>query len=118
MATHHLVKAKDQVIGKEVKNSADEDLGKVLEIMIDKVSGRVAYVVLESGAFLGMGGKLFAIPWNSIKYNAEDNSFILNMDKERFKTAPGFDKDHWPDMAEREYGTTVSTYYGTKPYWE
>jgi sporulation protein YlmC with PRC-barrel domain len=116
-STQTVVKT-ENVIGRDVKNIANEDLGEITEVMLDKQTGRVAYVVLESGTFLGLGGKLFALPWNSIKYNPESNSFILNVDKEKLKKAPGFDKDHWPDMADRQFGTTISNYYGTRPYWE
>lgn len=114
----NVVKAKDEVINVEVKNPADEDLGKICEIMLDKVSGRVAYAVLESGGFLGMGGKLFALPWNSLNYDANKECFILNIDKERLKNAPGFDKDHWPDMTNRTWGASISEYYAVKSYWE
>jgi sporulation protein YlmC with PRC-barrel domain len=118
MSIHNVVKADEQVISRDVKNASNDNLGKIKEIMLDKLSGKVAYLVLESGTFLGMGGKLFAIPWNSVKYQDNDDCFILNVDKEKLKNAPGFDKDHWPDMADREYGASVFTYYGTKPYWE
>ena len=113
-----VVMASKEVVGTKVINSANEDLGKVIEVMIDKASGKVAYVVLESGSFLGMGGKLFALPWHSITYDANKEGYILNIDKERLKNAPGFDKDHWPDMADRTWGATVSKYYGAKNYWE
>lgn len=114
----NVVKAKDEVIDVEVKNPAHEDLGKICEIMLDKTSGRVAYVVLDSGSFLGIGGKLYALPWNSIHYDSEDECFILNVDKEKLKNAPGFDKDNWPDMADRSWGESISEYYGVKSYWE
>lgn len=112
-----IIKAQN-VIDKDVKNPANDDLGKIKEIMLDKQTGRVAYVVLESGTFLGMGGKLFALPWNVLKYDANNDIYILNVDKEKLKNAPGFPKNHWPDMADRQFGTSVSTFYGTKPYWE
>lgn len=118
MNTHNVVRASEDVVDKEVKNSAQEDLGTIREVMLDKVSGKVAYVVLESGSFLGMGGKLFAIPWNSISYDKEDECFILNVDKDRLRDAPGFDKDNWPDMEDRTWGQSISDFYGSKPYWE
>lgn len=114
----NVVKAKDEVINVKVKNPADEDLGKICEVMLDKTSGRVAYAVLESGSFLGMGGKLFALPWDAIHYDPVKECFLLNVDKEKLKNAPGFDKDHWPDMADRSWGESVSKYYGAKSYWE
>jgi hypothetical protein len=114
----NVVKAKDEVIGVDVKNSAKESLGEICEIMLDKESGIVAYAVLDSGSFLGLGGKLFAIPWKSFYYDPNEECFILNVEKEKIKNAPGFDKDNWPDMADKEWGGQVFKYYGAKSYWE
>jgi sporulation protein YlmC with PRC-barrel domain len=87
------------LIGDKVVNEAGEDLGKVEEIMLHVPSGRIAYAVLSFGGFLGMGDKLFAIPWEALKLNEESKCFVLGVDKERLKNAPGFDKNNWPDMA-------------------
>ena len=118
MQVSNVVRASKDVVGKDVKNTKDENLGKIEETMLDKVAGRVAYIVLESGGVLGLGTKYFALPWNSINYNKEKDCFILDIDKEKLKNAPGFDKDNWPDMADRQWGQTVNNYFGTKPYWE
>ena len=104
--------------GDRVRNSASEDLGKIEEIMIDVPTGRVAYAVLSFGGFLGMGDKLFAIPWEALTLNERDHEFILDVDKKQLETAPGFDKDHWPDMADETWGTEVHAFYGRRPYWE
>ena len=53
--------------GDSVRNTADENLGKVKEIMIDVPSGRIAYAVLSFGGVLNMGNKLFAVPWNTLR---------------------------------------------------
>jgi hypothetical protein len=86
--------------------------------MLDKVSGKAAYAVLDTGSFLGIGGKLFALPWNSIHYDLDKDCFILNIDKEKLKNAPGFDRDNWPDFADKSLGESLSQYYGVKSYWE
>ena len=109
--------AADTLTGDKVVNFQKEDLGKIEHLMIDLESGRIAYAVLSFGGFLGMGDKLFAIPWTSLKVDTVEHRFILNVDKERLKAAPGFDKEHWPDMADRTWGAKVYTYYGAKPYW-
>ena len=104
--------------GDRVRNSAGEDLGKIEEIMLDVPTGRVAYAVLSFGGFLGLGNKLFAVPWEALTLNERDHEFILNVDKEQLESAPGFDKDNWPDMADPQWGSQVFQHYGYKPYWE
>jgi len=104
--------------GDRVKNSAGEDLGKVEEIMLDVPSGRVAYAVLSFGGFLGMGDKLFAIPWKALTLNEADKNFVLDVDKATLENAPGFDKDNWPDMADPQWESQIFSHYGQEPYWE
>ncbi|HET9843776.1 MAG TPA: PRC-barrel domain-containing protein [Gammaproteobacteria bacterium] len=115
---HDLVKAGHQVIGVDVKNNEGEDLGCIKEIILEKVEGNVRYIVLECGSFLGLKGKYFAIPWNSIDYDKDEECFRLDIKKEDFKNAPGFDKDHWPNMADTNWGKQVHAYFKSKPYWE
>jgi len=104
--------------GDHVRNAAGEDLGTIEEIMLDVSTGRIAYAVLSFGGFLGMGNKLFAVPWQALKLNERDHEFVLNVDKKRLENAPGFDKENWPDMADPTYGSKVFSYYGYQPYWE
>lgn len=104
--------------GDHVQNSAGEDLGKVNEIMIDIPSGKVAYAVLSFGGFLGMGNKLFALPWSALKLDEGKKCFVLDVDKKKLENAPGFDKDNWPDMADTTWRNEIFSYYGARPYWE
>ena len=104
--------------GDSVKNAAGEDLGKVDEIMIDIPTGRVAYAVLSFGGVLGMGGKLFAVPWNSLQVDEDEKCFVMNVDKATLENAPGFDKSNWPDMADTGYRSQIFKYYGAEPYWD
>lgn len=106
----------DTLIGEDVYNDQDEDLGDIKEIMLDMRSGRVSYAVLAFGGFLGMGEKLFAVPWNALTLDTVNKRFILKVTKERLKDAPGFESDHWPDMASTAWADTIHSYYGTKPY--
>ncbi len=103
----------DNIIGADVKNFQGEDLGKIEAIMLDKLQGKVAYVVLSYGGFLGMGDKLFALPWEIFSYDNTMDCFTISIDKERLKNSPGFDKDHWPDMSSKAWGTQIHDYYGS-----
>ena len=103
----------DTLIGNDVYNLQDEDLGDIKEIMLDMESGEVSYAVLSCGGFLGIGDKLFAVPWSTLKLDTENKRFILDVDKEKLESAPGFDKDDWPDMADPTWQDTIHSYYGT-----
>ena len=87
--------------GDEVTNAKGEDLGAVQEIMIDLERGRVAYVVLSFDRVNWMpNDKLFAIPWNVLSISHHDKKFILNVSQETLKSAPGFDRYKWPEVAD------------------
>jgi sporulation protein YlmC with PRC-barrel domain len=104
--------------GDSVRNAAGEDLGKLDQIMIDIPSGKVAYAVLSFGGVLGMGSKLFAVPWSALKVDEDQKCLILDANKKKLENAPGFDKDNWPNMADNSWGSEVSRFYGVAPYWE
>src|ERR1700693_2259679 len=84
------VLAADTLTGDKVVNHQKEDLGKIEHLMIDLANGRIAYAVLSFGGFLGMGDKLFAIPWSAFKVDTVEKQFFLNFDKGGLKSAPGF----------------------------
>ena len=108
----HLMGA-DTLLGEGVVNGADEDLGDIKEIMLDMNTGQVAYAVLAFGGFLGMGEKLFAVPWQALHLDTVNKRFVLDVEKERLKNAPGFDKDAWPDMSDVQWANQVHSFYGT-----
>lgn len=103
----------DTLIGNDVYNQKDEDLGDIKEIMLDMRTGRVSYAVLSFGGFLGMGEKLFAVPWNALTLDTTNHRFVLNIEKDRLNQAPGFDKDKWPNMADQAWAKEIHSYYGT-----
>lgn len=106
------------LVGDKVYNPQGEHLGEIKELMIDPQTGHVGYAVLSFGGFLGMGDKLFAIPFQSLELRPEQKDFVLNVPKDKLKNAPGFDKDDWPKSADRRWGTEIHQYYGATPYWE
>lgn len=103
----------DTLIGDSVVNGQEENLGDIKEIMLDMRSGQVAYAVLSFGGFLGMGEKLFAVPWQALHLDTVNKRFVLNVDKQRLKNAPGFDPDHWPDMSDVGWANQIHSFYGT-----
>lgn len=102
--------------GNDVVNKHDESLGDIKEFMLDMRSGHVAYAVLSYGGLMGMGDKLFAVPFNALKLDTVNKRFVLDVDKSRLESAPGFIKDAWPNMADPSWANDVHAYYDTKPY--
>lgn len=105
------------VVGMDLHNRQDEDLGEVEDLMIDTKTGRIGYAVLGFGGVMGMGEKLFAVPWQALNYNNQAKQFVLDVDKDKLKTAPGFDKDNWPDMTDVRWSKDIHTFYGSDPNW-
>lgn len=99
------------LIGTDVFNQKGEDLGNLKEIMLDTHSGNVCYAVLSFGGFLGMGDKLFAVPWSALTLDTTNQRFVLDVELDRFKNAPGFDKDHWPNMADDSWAQSIHSYW-------
>jgi sporulation protein YlmC with PRC-barrel domain len=114
-----VVRARD-MIGVAVMNDQNEHLGKIEDLVMDPVSGRIRYAVLSFGGFLGVGDKLFAVPWDDLKLiskgttsrgTIKEDHYVLNVNKDALKNAPGFDKKQWPDFANREWANEIDKFY-------
>jgi sporulation protein YlmC with PRC-barrel domain len=103
------------LIGNDVYNHHNEDIGDIKEIMLEMRTGKVRYAVLSFGGFLGMGEKLFAVPWKALKLDTTNKRFVLHVEKEKLADAPGFDQDNWPDMADPIWLEEIHSYYGVDP---
>jgi hypothetical protein len=107
----------EKVTGTSVQNTKGDSLGHIEEIMIDKVSGRVGYAVLNYGSFLGMGGKLFALPWDILKYDTRRDAYVVGIPEERLKAAPSYEAGSEPNWGDPRYDKTLHEYYGSKADW-
>lgn len=107
----------DSLCGNKVINRQGDVLGEVEEIVIDVPRGRIAYAAMASGGFLGLGERLFAVPWSVMVYDAGRECFVMDANKAVFENAPGFDKDHWPTQPQNEWLDRMYRHYGAPPYW-
>jgi sporulation protein YlmC with PRC-barrel domain len=101
----------------KVYNRSNENLGKIKDLVIDARTGKISYAVLDFGGFLGVGDKWFAVPWHAFKCETKDNQdyLVLDVSKDRLKNAPGFDSNHWPNMADPTFSRDIDTFYGPAP---
>jgi sporulation protein YlmC with PRC-barrel domain len=111
-----VVKASD-LIGREVTNTQDQDLGDIEELAIDTHQGHIALAVVEFGGFLGMGTNKVAVPWKSFNFPVDDEGkLVLNINKEKLENAPTFDADD--NLIDSAYVNNVYGFFGTTPYWK
>ena len=101
------------LLGNHVSNLAGDSLGDIKEFMIDMATGKVAYAVLSFGGLLGLGDKLFAVPWSALTLDTINKRFTLSVSVEALKEAPGFDKECWPSMTDKAWAGGVHKFYGT-----
>lgn len=101
------------IIGDRIENPQGEDLGKIDDLMININSGEIEYAVVEFGSFLGLGGKLFAVPFRELTFDTDRKIVLLDRDKEYLRKSPGFDKSHWPGTNDSSYFDNVKLYYGS-----
>lgn len=97
------------IIGDKVVNKEQEDIGKIKDIMVNVQDGTIQYLIIEFGGFIGLGEKLFAVPFRALKLNAKEQNFTLDVEKAFLEAAPGFNPEHWPE--------TNSHYFDVNSHW-
>jgi sporulation protein YlmC with PRC-barrel domain len=113
----HTLIASDRVEGTPVRRPNGEKIGTVQRLMIDKVSGNVAYAVLSFGGFLGMGRKHLPIPWARLKYDLAQEAYLVDMTDEERSHAPDYEADAEFDWGDRSQEIVMRTYYRSPHYW-
>jgi sporulation protein YlmC with PRC-barrel domain len=101
----------EKIVGSKVRNMKGEDLGTIEDIVVDIDTGRILYVIMDFGGFLGIGGRLFPVPWHSLAPLPSEGIFFLDVSKTKLKDAPAYDKDSLPDMGNLHWGTKVADFY-------
>lgn len=113
---HSLIPS-DQVEGTHVRRSDGTKIGTIKRIMIDKISGKVTYAVLNFGGFLGMGEKHFPVPWERMKYNPSLEAYEINLTEQELLKAPSYDSNTDFDWGDRTQERLISDFYKVPGYW-
>ena len=106
----------DKVQGTDVYNSAGDHLGHIEDVMLHKVSGKVAYAIMAFGGFLGIGERYHPLPWSVLGYDVQRGGYVIPYDRERLESAPNYTLDEIGDR-EHDWRDRVHNYYGVAPYW-
>jgi PRC-barrel domain len=105
----------EDIHGTEVYSPDGQNIGEIDHLIIDKVSGRVAYAVMSFGGFLGLGHSHYPIPWGALTYDTSLGGFRTNISEQQLKDAPEFSDDSWND---RDWEARTHRHYGARQYWE
>lgn len=104
-----------ELTGMAVRNQNGEDLGSVNDFLVTMPEGKIRYLAVSYGGFLGLGDKLFAIPTSSFEVRRDADSdthyLVISLSEERLKNAPGFDQSNWPDTADAQWQQGIDRYY-------
>ncbi|MFO0790111.1 MAG: PRC-barrel domain-containing protein [Pirellulales bacterium] len=106
-----------QLIGANLENSNGDGVGEIKDLVIDGNTGQIRYAAVTYGGFLGVGSKLFAVPFEAFKVrqqkgDADDYVLTLNVTKDQLEGAQGFDTDHWPNFADPKFTSELDRRYG------
>jgi hypothetical protein len=108
----------DKVEGTAVYNHQGEKLGSIYTLMIDKISGKVAYAVMSFGGFLGIGDRYHPLPWSVLNYDTRQGGYAVGLDRSVLEGAPTYGSTETPNWSDRRWGEQVHKHYGVRPYWE
>ena len=86
---HRLISSED-VQGTDVYGMGDEVIGQIDHLLIEKVSGLVAYAVMSFGGFLGLAHSHYPIPWSALKYDTGVGGYRTGITEQQLKDAPAF----------------------------
>lgn len=109
--------AANKVQGTSVYNAAGDSLGSIEDVMIDKLSGKVAYAIMSFGGFLGIGNQYHPLPWSILHYDTSMTGYVVNLDKNQLEGSPAYDVGQDPAWGDRDYERRIHDYYGVGPYW-
>jgi len=106
----------DKVEGTAVYGADEGKIGSVQRIMIDKISGKVAYAVISFGGFMGMGEDYYPLPWANLKYDTRLEGYRVAITEDQLKAAPKYNRAQSWDWSSRDNDRRVYDYYKT-PLW-
>ena len=99
-----------------VVDSDGQVLGSVVDLMLDLDRGCVAYAVVGTGGFMGIGERLFAVPWSALR--TDGAQLALQGKRSDFEDAPSFDREHWPHTPAASWHRRLHDHFHSRPYWE
>jgi sporulation protein YlmC with PRC-barrel domain len=105
------------VIGTDVKDTNGDSIGEIEDIVLDKLSNNIKFVIVSFGGFLGIGEKYHPLPWGVLKYSEEEDAYVVTLSKEKLKAAPSDSIEALTRNDGNDYRDRVYSYYDHPRYW-
>ena len=106
-----------KVIGTSIKNGTGDTIGKVEDIVLDKLSNNIMFAIVGFGGFLGVGEKYHPVPWSTLDYDENENSYVVNLTKQQLEAAPAYTMDELTRGDGTQFRDRVYDYYKATRYW-
>lgn len=108
-----------QLTGMNIQNPQGKSLGEINDLVVDANTGKIRYAAVTYGGFLGIGNKMFAVPFEAFKWQRDPNDaketvLVLNITQQQLEGAVGFDESHWPDFADQKFTSELDKRYGVQ----
>ncbi len=107
----------DRVEGTTVYDANGNNIGAIKRLMIEKISGKVAYAVMSFGGFMGLGEEYYTLPWSVLTYNTSLDAYELNLSEDQLRGAPRRSAEGHDPSFDRDWEEHVHRYYNATPYW-
>jgi sporulation protein YlmC with PRC-barrel domain len=97
-------------------DSTGDVMGSIVDVLLDLERGRVAYALVACGGFVGVGERMFAVPWTALQHDGAQ--FVLNGNRSLLESGPSFDREHWSDTPEQGWHERVHAHFHARPFWD
>ncbi|SDA28427.1 PRC-barrel domain-containing protein [Methylobacterium sp. UNC378MF] len=109
--------ASDRVVGTEVRRPDGGRVGRIERLMLDKVSGRVAYAVMSFGGFLGLGEDFYTLPWSVLRFEPRQDAYVVDVTEAQLRAAPARTPEGTDPAEDGAWEDQIHRYYDAAPYW-
>src|SRR3989337_1004941 len=106
-----------KVIGTEVRDANGEKVGKVEDIVLDKLSNNIMFAIVGFGGFLGIGVKFHPLPWNVLDYDEDLDGYVVALSRDQLEAAPAYSMEELTRGDGTQFRERVYDYYKVPRYW-
>ncbi len=113
----HNVHKLNKLIGMNVEDVNNSNIGKISNVVVDMPSGRLLYVVFAPASKMNLGNNLYALPSDAFTLSRDQSHLVTNIDQQKLAAAPHFASNSWPNINDSSFASQVYQYYGKQAWF-